>query len=90
MHELVYADASVERLILAKFPSAKIEDASDFIHTDRFELELEDSLKKSFYVFAIREGFALCCFGLQLMLRGRGKEALAELKVWTDIGNGEG
>ena len=90
MHDLVYAGSEVERLISEKFPSVKIKDASDFIHTERFEVELDDSLKDDFYIFAMREGFALCCLGLQIQIRGVDKNDKEELWRWINAAKNGG
>lgn len=66
MNELVYAGSDVEKIIKDKYPQAKIADASDDIHTERFELELDGVSENEFYPFAISEGFARCCFGFEL------------------------
>lgn len=70
MRELVYAGTEVEKLIKKQFRNAKIADASDSIHTERFEVEI-DTTDEIFYRFAIRKGIALVCFGFRCgMMRG--------------------
>ena len=68
MHELIYAGKDVETVVLKRYPNAKIEDASDEIHKERFELEV-DVNEDEFYVFAIVDGYANDCFGFQLLSR---------------------
>lgn len=68
-YDLVYAGVEVENIIKKKYPQAKITDASDYIHTERFECEIEGVTNDDFYPFAIREGFARNCFGLELTLQ---------------------
>lgn len=82
MYDLIYAGREVEDLITQRFPSAKITDASDDIHRERFELELDIS-EEDFYIFAIREGFALCCFTFALMTRGLRKEDKDKIEGWA-------
>lgn len=83
MRELVYAPCKVEELIKKKWPDAKIKDASDYIHTERFEVEI-DTTDEIFYRFAIREGFGLTCFGLRYgMLKGD-KEIIEWIKDELD------
>jgi len=62
MRELVYGGVRVEKLIKKKYPSAKIRDASDYVHPERFEVEIEGIPEEEFYRFAIRSGFAKLCF----------------------------
>ena len=70
MKELVYGGTEVEKLIKKKFSDAKIVDASDFVHAERFEVEI-DTTDEIFYRFAIRKGIALICFGFRCgMMRG--------------------
>ena len=67
--ELVYADYSVENIIKKEYAQAQIVDASDYIHTERFELSIADVSEDEFYPFAISEGFAECCLGFNIMLQ---------------------
>lgn len=67
-HDLIYAGEEVENLIKARYPLAKITDASDFIHTERFECQIEGVTQEEFYPFAIKEGFHRCCFAFSLLL----------------------
>ena len=92
-HDLIYGPRKVEEVIKGKYPNAKITDASDFIHTERFVCEVEGVSEDEFYPFAIREGFAKCCFGFSLLLAGLGfpepkdhpgnhKETEAKIEGW--------
>lgn len=72
MMELIYCDSredelEIKQLIVDAFPSSKLNNASDFIHSHRFEVEtdVDDDV---FYPFAIKNGFHMCCFGFQLTL----------------------
>ncbi len=94
MNELVYAGKKVEDIIKAKYPQSVITDDSDFIHTERFELSLEGIEDDEFYPFAIKEGFARCCFGFSLTLaslkfpEGRSnkpKENKEKLEKWIEL-----
>jgi len=69
MYDLVYANKEVADAILIKYPNAKITDASDYIHTERFELEIDNVTDDEFYPFAIREGFARCCFSFEILMQ---------------------
>ena len=66
MYQLVYAGRKVEELIKARYPEAKIKDASDEIHTERFECEV-DIDQDEFYIWAILEGYADACISFHLM-----------------------
>lgn len=79
MYNLIYAGGDVEDVIKVKYPEAKIKDASDYIHTERFECEV-DVDEDEFYIFAIRQGFAECCFGFNLMMGDCPKGS--RQKVW--------
>lgn len=68
MYDLIYAGKEVEDAIKAKYPEVVIKDASDYIHLERFECEV-DVGEDEFYIFAIRNGFAECCFAFNLMMR---------------------
>jgi hypothetical protein len=78
--ELVYGPISVQDLIRSKWPDAVFNDASDIVHTERFEVKIPGVTEDGFYPFAIKEGFARACFALELMLQmGSGA---AKIKKW--------
>ena len=86
-HELIYADEMVGEIIKKEFPNAVFTDASDFIHTDRFEVDIEteeSDIQKRFYIYALKNGFAENCFTLQLMIHDaeKQKEVLGWLKEY--------
>ena len=92
-YDLIYGPREVEEIIKGRYPTAKIKDASDYIHTERFECEIESVSEDEFYPFAIREGFAKLCFGFVLLLEslkfpefkdhpGKHKETQAKIKGW--------
>ena len=92
MYELIYAGREVENLIRRKYPNTVIKDASDYIHTERFECELPGVDKEDFYPWAIREGFAETCIGFSLLLNSLKftetkeyphKETKEKLERWT-------
>jgi hypothetical protein len=74
--ELIYGvQSQLELLIKKEWPRAVFQDASDDIHTDRFEVEIdvpegksEEEFLKDFWAFAVREGFSLLCFGFRLWM----------------------
>ena len=88
-YDLIYGNSEVENLILAKYPQAKIKDASDYIHTERFECEILDVDDDAFYPFAIKEGFARICLKFELMLQSvvmkdTHDKAKADLERWIE------
>jgi len=42
MHELIYAESEIARIIKKQYPTANITDASDYIHEERFECDIPD------------------------------------------------
>ena len=84
--ELIYGVRSqLEPLIKKEWPGARFQDASDDIHTDRFEVEIDvpegktkGSFLRDFWAFAVREGFSLNCFGFRLWMGDDTKE----VKEW--------
>lgn len=82
MYEAVYAGGAVEELILKRWPNAKIKDASDFIHTERFECEIPDLDPDEFYIWAILEGYAGDCLAFNVIMRADDK---GTQRVWDLI-----
>ena len=72
MKELIYAGLKVEKLIRKKYPQAIIEDESDYIHEERFEVEIDDVSQEEFYSFAEENGFIRACLGYLLKLELKG------------------
>jgi len=68
MIELIYGPSSVIDIIKKSYPTAKFVDASDFIHTERFEVSIDGIEPLEFYKLAVREQFIELCLGLQIML----------------------
>jgi len=92
-YDLIYGPGEVEEIIKGRYPNAKIKDASDYIHTERFECEIEGVSNDEFYPFAIKEGFATLCFGFALLLEslkfpefkdrpGEHKETKEKIEGW--------
>ena len=82
--ELVYGGKDIEKLILDKYPKAVIEDASDDVHEERFNVEIPDVCLSDFYIFAIREEFVSLCFKFQLMLHNK-REIIEQLMELADL-----
>lgn len=94
MEDLIYAGGDVANIIKEKYPSAIIKDASDYIHTERFEVEIPNVTDDDFYPFAIREGFAQCCFSFNLLLTSlsfpesktiKPKDNEAKIRKWCEM-----
>ena len=88
-YDLIYANREVEELVKKRYPTARIKDASDYIHIERFELELDGVTDETFYPWAISEGFARCCLGFELKLQSltfpRSKEGPTHDEVKQEI-----
>ncbi len=83
-HELIYAKESLSEIIKKEFPESVFTDASDMVHTDRFEVNIETEdmdIKKKFYIYAIKHGFAENCFTFQLMMYD--KEGVEKIMKWV-------
>ena len=66
MYELIYAGKEVEKIVLEKYPNAKIKDASDYIHEERFEAEIKGIDDVEFWNFALEKQFIMACFIFRL------------------------
>jgi len=76
VEELVYGDYALRGLIKDKWPEAVFEDASDYLHPDRFNVIIKDVPEDDFYIFAIREGFSGQCLRL-LLIAGMGDKRVS-------------
>ena len=96
MFDLIYAGKDVEGIIKKQYPNVKITDASDYIHTERFEMELENVSEDEFYPFAIKKGFIRGCLGFELHFESlrfpepknhpeKHKETAALIKKWIEL-----
>ena len=79
MIDLIY-DKAAAPAIREKFPHVKIEDASDFIHEDRIQVELPDTDREAYFKHGIRDGYSEVSLGFQLLLRE--EEGQKEIKRW--------
>jgi len=82
MYELIYAGKEVEKAVKERYPEAKIKDASDDIHQERFECEIEVE-EDEFFVWAILGGYADACLSYQLMMRDYPEGS--RQKVWDGV-----
>lgn len=71
MYDLIYTDTHETykeiRDIIKNEYDAKIKDASDAIHTNRFSVEF-DIEKQDWYKFILQKGFALCSLNFQMAM----------------------
>lgn len=91
MIDLIYDNAAAPA-IMEKFPHAKIDDASDFIHEDRIQITLPDEDREAYFKHAITDGYCEVSLGFQSLLRDDNgiKEVqkwLAELKAERESGS---
>lgn len=91
-YDLIYGNSEVESIITKQYPQAKIKDASDYIHTERFECEIPEIEDDTFYPFALKEGFARLCLKFEITLQSLGfkgdhDEAKAKLDKWIELAN---
>lgn len=80
VHQLIYTGKDVEEIIKKAYPEAVITDASDYIHAERFECDIEGITDDEFYVFALRQGFANYCLAFSLMMNDCPKGSIQ--KAW--------
>ncbi len=96
MKELVYAGKDVEVAILTRWSKAKITNASDEIHRERFEVNIPEVTEDEFYPFAVKGGFALDCLGFQFQLQslkfpepkclpGEHEKTKAQINKWIKL-----
>ena len=70
IHDLIYGERARKDL-KREYPEVKFEDASDFLHEERFQISLEAELE-DYYFWLIHSGWATVSLWFQLDLR-RGK-----------------
>lgn len=71
MFDLVYAkyggDAMEE--LRREYPGAHFKDGSDYIHPERFTIDIDGVTRKDYYLFLVRTGIAAVSMNFQLDLR---------------------
>lgn len=77
MYDLIYLSyySDAPKVLQEIWPEAKIEDASDIIHTERFVIET-DVEEEEYFKTIIREGMAMFSLGFQVMMLEDGQRAL--------------
>lgn len=79
MIDLIYDNAAAPAIV-EKFPHARIEDASDFIHEDRIQVTLPDEDREAYFKHAIRDGYCEVSLGFQSLLRD--ENGIKEVQKW--------
>jgi hypothetical protein len=88
MLELIYLEDDeprepIEQAILKEFPKAAFEDASDFIHRNRLQVEIpgedREGDKRAFFRLMAREDLAECCLAIKVALMSRESWVMEEL-----------
>ena len=82
MIDLIYDDAA-KKFIFKRFPGAQFRDASDEVHEGRFEVELPDSDRDTFYKAALKEGWYEVSLRFQLMLSAGREEDIKTINRWV-------
>ena len=69
MNDLIYANYEAEKIVEKKYPNIKIEDASDEIHQERFEIQFnEDEYNEHEYLkFLLESGLFQVSLRFQVM-----------------------
>lgn len=88
-YELIYCEDqkdydSIQSQIKSRWPASVFEDGSDYIHEYRFSVSL-DCEESDFVMLALFGGWAMACFGIQMMKMGSREEQeklLGYLKQW--------
>lgn len=82
MYDLIYLDyyGKAPKVLQEIWPEAKIEDASDLIHTERFAIEMDDVEEEEYFKAIIREGMAKFSIGFQSMRLSSWPRALRLVK----------
>lgn len=88
MYDLVYTDyyGDAPRILERHWPRAKTEDASDFIHTERFAIEVEGVSMEDYLRVIIYQGLALVSLHFQALLLEDVRKAKQLVKEVTQGG----
>lgn len=85
LNDFIYCDVAEAKELLDKYPEAKTSDASDFIHEDRFSIDINDT-KKNYLKNIISAGLSEVSLMCQSALMNKDtqsliREILDELKA---------
>lgn len=81
MYDLIYSDEVAKQRVKAFFPDAKILDASDSVHPDRFSVELPDVQRDQYLKAMLRAGLGLVSLNIGLMLKDPKQRRIIERLV---------
>jgi len=89
MIDLIYDTIEAQKVILKKFPEARFQDASDDIHPDRFEVDIEIENEDKWWEFCVKAGLGVVSLGFQLRLRNehnkdKHKEFIDKVTKWVE------
>jgi len=84
MKDLIY-DSAARTEFLKRYPDAKIEDASDFIHDSRFSVEFEETDKYEYLHWLVDNGLAEISMKFQLWFQGEFQDAKPYLEKWLGL-----
>jgi len=81
MYDLIYANPAAQIVMEKVFPQASFEDASDFVHEERFSI-LVDMPEEDYYLKLLDVGLALNSFAFQLWMCENPKECKELIESW--------
>lgn len=81
LYDLIYANADGRKAMGKSFPQASFEDASDFIHEERFSI-LVNMPTEEYYLKLLDVGIALCSLNFQLWMHENTEECKELIKKW--------
>lgn len=78
MYDLIYLDyyGEATEVLQGVWPAAKIEDASDFIHTERLAIEVPDIEEEEYFKVIMCEGIALSSLNFHSLMLEDGQNAI--------------
>jgi hypothetical protein len=83
-YDLIYGPWSAQFLFREKWPHAKIEDARDLIHDERFEVNAPDVPDDDFFPFVIGQGLGSTSMTIQLAVM-QDDESRDRVRKWLAI-----
>ena len=81
MYDLIYGGKEVEIAFRNQYPNAKIEDASDDIHHERFTFVVkdEDYDEREYFKFLLLSGSWRFSFHFQVLFYGNGRSKIIDI-----------
>lgn len=84
MYDLIYADQLARERLQKIYPHATFENASDFIHEERFSIEVDVEIG-AYRLVLLEEGLALESLNFQMWMRTRPDECKAMVEKWKQL-----